>query len=384
MKTRLTDFAVFGGGPTFAAPLRVAPPASPGWEKTELQLRGIFERRYFANHGPLVSQLDEQFARHAGRKHAISLVNDGLALMILAKGLELQGEVIVPALCRSGTFEALRWAGLVPVPCDVEPDTGLISVSAIRKLITPRTSAILGVHLWGRSCVPEDLMALSEATGLPLIFDATHGVVLRHAGKSLGAFGQAAYFSFHEGEMLNCAEGACIVTDDEQLANKLRTIKNFHPSHTLAQVPLRTNGKMSEAQAALALVGLDELQVNIDSHVARAQAYAEGLMSIAGLRMLSAIQSPQIIVEIDPLQFGLNREALFNLLGKENLYAQHVPCGHIQNTVGVQNASGLAQRMMQLPCHPGMSKQDIVAVCQLLRAITENGAKISQRMETKP
>jgi dTDP-4-amino-4,6-dideoxygalactose transaminase len=384
MKASLTDFAAFGGHPTFAPPLRVAPPASPGWEKTELQLRGIFERRYFANHGPLVSQLDAQFAQHVGRKHAISVVNDGLALMILAKGLALQGEVIVPALCRAGTFEALRWAGLVPVPCDVEPDTGLITVSAIRKLITPRTSAILGTHLWGRACAPEDMEALSEATRLPLIFDATHGVAHRHAGRSLGAFGQAAYFSFQEGEMLNCAEGACIVTDDEQLANKLRTIKNFHPGHTLAQVPLRTNGKMSEAQAALALVGLDELQVNNDSHMARTQTYAEGLMSIAGLRMLSAIQSPQIIVEIDPLQFGLNRNALFNLLEKENLYAQHVPCGHISNTVGVKNAFGLVQGMMQLPCHPGMTKQDITAVCQLLRAISENSAKINQRMEAKP
>lgn len=384
MKTTLTDFAVFGGSPTFAMPLRVAPPASPGWEKTELQLRGIFERRYFANHGPLVSQLDAQFSRHTGRKHAISVVNDGLALMILAKGQELQGEVIVPALCRPGTFEALRWVGLVPVPCDVEPGTGLISLSAIRKLITPRTTAILGVHLWGRACVSEDLMALSEETELPLIFDATHGVALRHAGKSVGAFGQAAYFSFQEGEMLNCAEGACIVTDDEQLANKLRTIKNFHPGHTLAQVPLRTNGKMSEAQAALALVGLEELQVKNDSHMARAQAYAEGLTSIPGLQMLSAIQSPQIIVDIDPLQFELNRETLFNFLGKENLYVQDVSCGHIQNTVSVMNASGLAQRMMQLPCHPGMTKQDVVAVCQLLRAISENSEEINRRMESKP
>ena len=91
MKALLTDFAAFGGRPTFAAPLRVAPPARPSWEKTEAQLRGIFERRYFANHGPLVSKLDARFAHHVGRKHAISVVNGGLALMILSKGLDLQG-----------------------------------------------------------------------------------------------------------------------------------------------------------------------------------------------------------------------------------------------------------------------------------------------------
>lgn len=383
MKASLTDFAVFGGRPIFAAPLRVSPPACPDWEKTEAQLRGIFERRYFANHGPLVSKLDAQFAQHVGRKHAISVVNDGLALMVLAKGLELQGEVIVPVLCRSGTFEALRWAGLMPVPCDVEPDTGLMSVGAIRKLITPRTSAILGIHLWGRACAPEDLLAMSEETRLPLIFDATHGVAIRHAGKSLGAFGQAAYFSFQEGEMLNCAEGACIVTDDEQLANKLRTIKNFHPTHTYAPVPLRINGKMSEAQAALALVGLDELQRNSDDNMERARAYAKGLMSIPGLRILSAMESAKFIVDIDPIEFGLGRNELFNLLEKENLYAQNFASNSTPNTDGVENAFGLAQRIVQLPCHPGMTKGDIDTVCLLLRAVSKNSANISQHMEAK-
>ncbi|OGT02421.1 MAG: hypothetical protein A2143_02090 [Gallionellales bacterium RBG_16_57_15] len=384
MKTSLTDFAVFGGRPTFAAPLRVSPPACPDWNKTEVQLRGIFERRYFANHGPLVSKLDAQFAVYTGRKHAISVVNDGLALMILAKGLDLQGEVIVPALCRSGVFDALRWAGLMPVPCDVESDTGLMSTSSIRKLITPRTSAILGVHLWGRACAPVDLPTLSEETRLPLLFDATHGVAIRHAGKSLGSFGQAAFFSFQEGEMLDCAEGACIVTDDELLANKLRTIKNFHPGHTFAPVPLRINGKMSEAQAALALVGLDELQHNSDDNMERARAYAEGLTAIPGVRILSGMESPQIIVDIDPIDFGLERNALFNLLEKENLYAQKFSSDPIQNAAGVKNAFGLAQRIVQLPCHPGMTKEDIDKVCLLLRTIAVHSARISQRMEAKP
>lgn len=384
MKASLNDFAAFGGRPSFASPLRVAPPTRPDWEKTEVQLRGIFERRYFANHGPLVSKLDVQFADHAGTKHAISVVNDGLALMILAKGLDLQGEVIVPALCRMGTFESLRWAGLVPVPCDVETDTGLMSVGAIRKLITPRTSAILGTHLWGRACAPEDLTALSEETRLPLIFDATHGVAIQQAGKSLGSFGQAAYFSFQEGEMINCAEGACIVTDDEQLANKLRTIKNFHPGHTYARVSLRINGKMSEAQAALALVGLDDLQRNNDNNMERARAYAKGLTSIPGLRILSAMESAQFIVDIDPIEFGLGRNELFSLLEKENLYAQNFSSHPIPDTAGVKNAFGLTQRIVQLPCHPGMAKEDIDSVCLLLRAISEQGVRISQRMVVRP
>ncbi|MFZ5524818.1 MAG: DegT/DnrJ/EryC1/StrS family aminotransferase [Pseudomonadota bacterium] len=364
--------------------MRVLPPARPDWGKTETQLRGIFERRYFANHGPLVNKLDAQFAGHAGRKYAISVVNDGLALMILAQGLDLQGEVIVPALCRPGTFEALRWAGLVPVPCDVEPDTGLVSIGAIRKLITPRTSAILGVHLWGRPCATEELSALNEETGLPIFFDATHGVAVQHEGKSLGTFGQAAYFSFQEGEMINCAEGACIVTDDEKLANKLRTIKNFHPTHTYAQVPLRINGKMSEAQAALALVGLDELHRNNQANMGMARAYAKGLSVIPGLRMLSAMVSPKVIIDIDQTRFGLERNALFSLMEKENLYAHNIPSHLINNIADVENAFGLAQRIVQLPCHPGLTKESIDKVCLLLRAIADNSAAICQRMETKP
>jgi dTDP-4-amino-4,6-dideoxygalactose transaminase len=244
MKSRIEDFAILGGEPEFTVPWNVAQVNLPPWEEMEGAFRGIFNRRYFANHGPLVNELDEQFAEFIGAKHAVSVTNGTVALMILAKGLFAEGEVIVPAFTFPATVQALIWAGMTPVLCDVDTVTHMLHPDKIIPLITERTVGILGVHLWGRPCIPDRLEEIAAERKITLFFDACHGAGCSYKGRKLGTFGGGEAFSFHATKIINAAEGGCITTDNDAVADRLRTIRSFHPSETYTSVPLRMNGKI--------------------------------------------------------------------------------------------------------------------------------------------
>ena len=173
-KTRIDDLAVFGGTPAFESPLPVGQLYLPDWTDFERLFRGIFARRYFTNHGPLVRELDERIAAYLGVRHATNVTNGTVALMIALRALDLRGEVIVPSFTFPATVQAISWAGLTPVFCDVDPATHMLTAENVRKLIGPRTSGVLGVHLWGRACDPDALQKLCLENNLRLLFDAAH------------------------------------------------------------------------------------------------------------------------------------------------------------------------------------------------------------------
>ena len=286
MNKPVTDFAAFGAPPAFAVPLHVAQLNLPDWARAERAFRGIFERRYFTNNGPLVRELDKAFAEYLGVGHAVSVINGTVGLMILAKALEISGEVIVPALTFPATVQALSWAGLTPVFCDADLGTHAITPELVAPLIGGRTAGILGVHLWGRGCDVTGLQAMADRHGLKLFFDACHAIGCTHGGRPIGNFGTGEVFSFHATKIVNGAEGGCITTNDSALADRLRTIRNFNDGETFARVSLRINGKMSEAQAALALLSLEDVAENIAANRRRYDGYVVALAGLTGLELV--------------------------------------------------------------------------------------------------
>ena len=304
MKHSIADWAIFGGQPAFAAPIHVGQLCLPLWDGVEAAVRGIFERQWYANHGPLVHQLEQAFAEFIGVRHAIAVTNGTIALMIMAKALDMVGEVIVPAFTFPATAQALSWAGLTPVFGDVDPGTHNLSAKAARDLVTPRTRAILGVHLWGRACDPTGLRELAQEFGLRLVYDACHAVACTHRGARIGGLGDVEAFSFHATKILSATEGGCITTNDDALAARIRTIRSFHPGETHAPVSLRINGKMSEAQAAFALLSLADLPRNIERNRARYETYRQGLAGLAGISLIAypeqeANNHQYVVIEVD-------------------------------------------------------------------------------------
>jgi dTDP-4-amino-4,6-dideoxygalactose transaminase len=384
-KSGIKDLAIHGGTPLFDEPVHVGQVNFPDWDKLETAFRGIFSRRFYANHGPLERELDERLASYLGVRHAISITNGTLALMILARAMELKGKVVVPAFTFPGTVQALSWAGLVPQFCDVDLKTHNISTATVESQLGPETAAILGVHLWGRACDVDGLRGLAEERGLILLYDAAHAFGCTAGGRYIGGFGAAEMFSFHATKVLNAAEGGCITTNDDEVAAKVRTMRTFHESETRADVEFRMNGKISEAQAALALCSLDDLQTNIDGNKSRYDLYQRRLTSVSGVEFIDHAYGEKsnyqyVVVRIDEGVAGISRNRLMQTLRAENVLARAYfsPGVHRaspyreqypENLTALPVTDELSKSLMQLPTGQTVSAEDVEQVCGLIKFI---------------
>lgn len=386
--------AILGGKPAFARPLHVAQINLPAWDRVESTFKGIFQRQIFTDHGPLVRELDRKFAEALGVPHAICVTNGTIGLMLLARTLELRGEVIVPAFTFPATVQALSWAGLEPIFCDVEPETHNISVETVLPHVNSNTAAIMGVHAWGRGADPVRLERLAREKGLVLFYDACHGIGCTFADRNIGGFGAAEVFSFHATKIVNGAEGGCITTRDDGLAARLRTACSFHPSETFAQVDLRFNAKMSEAQAGFALLSLADLEANRAANRGRYEAYREGLRNIPGLELINYdtenLNNYQyVVVSVDEAKSGISRDLLLEALLAENVICRRhffpgvhrldtyasLPSARTERLPGTEL---LCQRILQLPSGQEVSVADAGRVCQLIGEILRNRDAIAR------
>lgn len=387
--------AVFGAAPAFSQPVLVGQYNLPSWERLEKALRGIFERRFFANGGPLVRELDVAFPRALGIAHGVCVTNETVGMMIAAKALGRDGEVVVPAYAPPGTVQAISWAGLTPVLCDVDPHTFVLTAAAARRVLTRKTVAIVGVHLWGAPCDPNGLRNLAETHGLSLLFDAAAALGGTHEGRPFGSFGDAEVFSFHESQLLNAAEGGCIVTDDAQLASRLRTMRNFYVPAEI--VPLRINGKMAEAPPALALLGLEDLPATVHANRARFAHYRTVLSSIPGIRLFEPgpdASCTDVVVEVDEAVTRLNRETLISALRAENVRAaapraaavHHIPYYRHRVAAGAAFpvAERLARRALALPNGQDVNDSSLDRIGSLIRTIVARADDVRRALRDVP
>lgn len=365
---------------TGTRPLHVGQLNLPEEEAFRSAFQGIFDRRFFANHGPLEQQLDAALADYLGVRHAVSMVNGTAALAILLRALDLQGEVILPSFTFPATAQALVWAGLKPVFSDVDPETQAISAGIVEGLIGPHTSAVLGVHVWGRACDPEGLAALADRRGLTLLFDAAHAMGCSYRGKRIGGFGRAEMFSFHATKILNGAEGGCITTNDDDLAVRLRAMRSFHD--VVPPVPglLRMNAKISEAQAAMTLLGLDQLPQLIEANRRRYRLYRRELAGIPGLTFVDHAASEEsnfqfVVVAVAGGTAGLSRDALLQVLAEDRILARRYFHPGVHRIAPFRDAAppelpvtdSLCDSLLQLPSGQAITDQDVLETCARIR-----------------
>ena len=219
--------AVLGGLPSFAETLHVGRPNIGRRDRFLSLMNDVLERRWLTNNGPLVQEFEASLTRYLGVKHCIPMCNATVALEIAIRASGLKGEVIVPSYTFIATAHALQWQEITPVFCDIDPLTHTIDPDRIEGLITPRTSGIIGVHIWGHTCDIAALTRIAERRGLTLMFDAAHAFGCSHHGRMIGNFGLAEVFSFHATKFLNSFEGGAVVTNDDELAAKIRLMQNF-------------------------------------------------------------------------------------------------------------------------------------------------------------
>jgi len=385
MKTIRTraDLAIHGAAPAFDEALHVGRPNMGDRDAFMRHVEDIFERRWLSNDGPLVQEFEQKVAEHIGAKHCVAMCNGTIALEIAIRALGLEGEVIVPAYTFVATAHALQWQGITPVFADIDPATHTLDPAAVRRMITPRTSGIIGVHLWGRACAVEELQALADERGLKLMFDAAHAFTNTHGGRKIGNFGACEVLSFHATKFFNSFEGGAVVTNDDELARTMRLMRNFGFSG-LDQVSYPgTNGKMIEIAAAMGLVNLDALDDVIASNRANYRAYREVLAGIPGVRLVEYDERERnnyqyVIMEVGP-ECPASRDFLVDALRAENILARRYfwpGCHKMEPYRSLFPHAGLllphteavADRVIVLPTGQTMDAASIEVVGQVVRA----------------
>jgi dTDP-4-amino-4,6-dideoxygalactose transaminase len=377
------DLAINGAPPLFTEPLHVGRPNIGDHEDFLLRARDILERQWLSNNGPLVQEFEQAVARYLGVKHCVAMCNGTIALEIAIRALDLSGEVIVPSYTFVATAHALQWQEITPVFADIDPLTHNLDPDAVRRMLTPRTTGILGVHLWGRPSPVEGLQAIADEHGLELMFDASHGFGCSANGRMLGSFGRCEVFSFHATKFFNTFEGGAVVTNDDDLAEKTRLMRNFGFAGYDNVIYPGTNGKMTEISAAMGLTNLEHIGEFVAANRRNYDAYREGLAGIPGVRLLNYDAEEQnnyqyIVVEIaDGMR--QTRDALVAALHAENVLARKYfwpGCHNMEPYRSFYPHAGLvlpatielARRVIVLPTGASLRPTDVAGIVSVIRA----------------
>lgn len=385
------ELAVFGGSPLFTESLHVNRPNAANRDRLIERIDGMLARRWFSD-GPLVKEFEAQVGRLAGSRHCIATCSGTAALEIAIRALNMTGEVIVPSFTFAATVQALRWLNVTPVFCDADAKTHNIAPAAVERLITPRTTGIIGVHLWGQPCDIDALARIASQHGVSLLFDSAHAFGSSYKGRAIGGFGTAEVFSFHATKFVNAAEGGAITTDNDELAQKFRAARDFGFDADDRIVGGGTNGKMSELCAAMGLTYLESFDELIAANRATYDQYRSELANIPGISLLK-LDSPDsrnyqyIVTTVDEAVTGLSRDELLKVLQAENILAKryfypgcHRMLGSYSETPNAAPdlpvTEELLRRVLVLPGGASIAADAIHGVCAILRFAVENSSQI--------
>jgi dTDP-4-amino-4,6-dideoxygalactose transaminase len=324
----LDDLAIFGGAPVFGEPRHVGRPNLGDPRRMVEHVGEIFARGWLTNDGPLVKEFEGRVADLAGVEHCVAVSSATVGLQLVARALGFSGEVVVPSFTFIATVHALTWLGFTPVFCDIDRRTHTIDPAALSRVVTPRTSGIVAVHLWGRPCDIDRITDIAAAHGLPLVFDAAHALGCSHRGVPIGGFGDAEVFSFHATKFVNAAEGGAVTTNDGELARRLRLMRNFGFVEYDTVVELGTNAKMSELSAAMGLTSLDAFDVFITANRRNYRCYQRELDDVPGVSLIRYDDAERhnhqyVVLEVTPEAAQKpSRDDLVAVLHAENVLAR--------------------------------------------------------------
>jgi dTDP-4-amino-4,6-dideoxygalactose transaminase len=393
VKLKPEDLALFGGEALFAEKLHVGRPNVGDMARLKAAFDDILERKWFTNGGQYVQEFQRRIEQELGVKHCIPMCNATIALEIAIRACSLRGEVIVPSMTFIATAHALQWQEITPIFCDIDPQTYNIDPEQIEKLITPRTTGIIGVHLFGRPCNIEAISRIARRNGLKLLFDSAHAFGCSYRGEMIGRFGDAEIFSFHATKFINSFEGGAVVTNDDELATKIGLMKNFGFTGYDCVDYIGTNGKMTEICAAMGIVSLESCPDFIAANKRNYQAYARGLRDIPGLQLMLYSEEERcnyqyIVLEVNKDLFGSSRDELLRALHAENIFARryfYPGCHRMEPyrsyfphaRLLLPNTERLCERVLALPTGTSVGELEIENICQMLQFLSANPAILS-------
>jgi dTDP-4-amino-4,6-dideoxygalactose transaminase len=395
-KTHWSELTLFGGQPAFAQALHVGRPNIGDRGRLIQSFNDILDRRWLSNNGPYVNAFEQRIASLLNVKHCVAVCNATTGLEIGIRALGLQGEVIVPSFTFVATAHALQWLGITPVFCDIAPGTHHLDPRRVREAITPRTTGILPVHVWGTPCDVDALDQIAQEHHLYLLFDSAHAFGCSYKGTMIGNFGNLEVFSFHATKFINAFEGGAITTNDDELAAKVRSMRNFGFGGYDDVESIGTNGKMTETCAAMGLTSIESLEQFVAINRKHYQHYQERMVALPGITTVAYDESERcnyqyVIVEIDEASAGMSRDDLLRALHTENVLVRryfYPGCHQMEpyRTYFPQAGALLPQtervtrRVMALPTGTGVNEETIDEIVDLMALMIENWPIIRRRL----
>jgi len=343
-------------------------------------LERIWESRQLTNGGPVHHEFEQALCDYLGVKYISLFANGTLALLIALKTLNLRGEVITTPFTYPSTLQAIYWNNLTPVFADIDPLDFNIDIDAIEAAITPRTSAILAVHIFGSPCNVEGINRLALKYNLKIIYDAAHCFGVRLNSESICNAGDLSVLSFHATKVFNTFEGGAIVCHDETTKKTIDALKNSGIDQDNQLIGYGINAKMNEFQAAAGLCQLKYIDRVIENRRIAAQKYTEALTSIKGLCLPRKNENIQynyayFPLIIHPEEFGASRDELADYLAGRNIVTRKYfyplvsdsPVFGIYKTTDLPNAAAAAGNILNLPLYHDISAKQIELVVETIR-----------------
>lgn len=382
-----SDLAINGAPPAFEQPLYVGRPNIGNKAEFLKYVDQIFESKWLSNNGPLVKELEQKIAMHHQVKHCIAMCNGTVALEIAIRALGLAGEVILPSYTFIATAHALYWQGITPVFADIDPVTHCLSPNSVRSMITPETTGIIGVHLWGHTAPVHELQQIADEHNLKLMFDAAHAFSCSHKGQMIGNFGEAEVLSFHATKLFNTFEGGAVLTNNDELAEKMRLMRNFGFEGQDNVIHPGTNGKMVEIAAAMGLVNLNNLDDAIKRNEENYRAYQQGFKDLPGLSLFAFDETElnnfqYVVIEISE-DSPVRRDEILTTLYAENVRARKYfwPGCHKSKPYSqlfpdakllLKNTTSVSERVIVLPSGSSVNNEHVLIIINIIKTLMQS------------
>lgn len=371
----------------FNNPIYVTRPLMPDINEMYKKLQEIWDDQWLTNGGKQHNDFEDSIKKILNVPN-VSVFNNGtIALMVAIQSLRMMGEVITTPFTFPATPHVLMWNNIKPIFCDIDPQTMNIDAKKIESMITPQTSGILAVHIFGIPCDVYAIKEIADKYGLKVIYDAAHAFGIEIDGKGIGNFGDISMFSFHATKLFHTAEGGALTYKSENLKTRTNMLKNFGLNNEGEVVMPGINGKMNEIQAALGLVMLDYIDDEINRRKKLFQVYKDYLMDIEGITCYEGIDGVKrnyqyFVIRINEKGFGKSRDYVFEKLKEYNVFSRkyfyplcsnypcykQLPSSHPDS---LPNANVIANEVLALPFYGSLTADDVGKISSILLSMRD-------------
>ena len=362
--------------------ITVTSPLMPDLEELNQYLQDIWQRKWITNNGHYHKELEKALCEYLDVPYVSLFTNGTLPLITALQALRITGEVITTPYSFVATTHSLWWNGIKPVFVDIDPKTGNLDPDKIEAAITPRTTAIMPVHVYGKPCDTERIQEIADKYGLKVIYDAAHAFGVKVNGTSILNAGDMSTLSFHATKVYNTIEGGALVMHDEQTKKRIDYLKNFGFAGETEVVAPGINSKMDEMRAAYGLLNLKQVDAAIEARHQVAIKYREALRDVEGITFFDDMPGVKhnysyFPIFVDVEKYGMTRDELYfkmkeqNVLGRRYFYPLISTFSTYRGLESAKpstlpNAHKMADEVICLPMHHALSEDDVNRIIELI------------------